>query len=297
MRRFSAALLVLMLIAGCFTAFADYEVSDTMQVVKCEEWVSLREEPDIHAERLAYVQLGEFVTGCVKEDAKFIKCTYRGQTGYILADYLKVADPASWVESISTSNVTLATLGAFGYENLHEQVNGYTVIARTSMQGEGEKMVVACFDANGNSIWAVKTVTSTMTELTLTEAFIGGTADKPYVMVYNSMAGLAALDIETGEVIWANVGTSFGASISYAVDERGTMYIGGYYGPDPICVDVNGNVLWTSDADNGQDDIYWLYEIQIQQDGILCCYEVINDKQDMGQVKYGFDGSVIEIRG
>ncbi|MBR4235679.1 MAG: SH3 domain-containing protein [Clostridia bacterium] len=60
------------------------------RVTGCESWVSLRESPSTSAFRLDKVPLGATVTDCVK-NGSFVKCTYKGQTGYILAKYLKNA--------------------------------------------------------------------------------------------------------------------------------------------------------------------------------------------------------------
>lgn len=57
------------------------------RVTGCINWVSLRREPSTSADRLAKVPLGAKVTDCVRNGA-FVKCTYSGQTGYILAKYL-----------------------------------------------------------------------------------------------------------------------------------------------------------------------------------------------------------------
>lgn len=65
-------------------------VLPNQQVTKCSYWVSLRKYPDTSAVRLEKVPLGATVVGCVLEGS-FIKCTYNGKTGYILAQYLKNA--------------------------------------------------------------------------------------------------------------------------------------------------------------------------------------------------------------
>lgn len=60
------------------------------QVVNCEEWVSLRKLADAGSERLEKVPKGAVVTGCVDANG-FIKCTYKGKTGYIMSQYLNTA--------------------------------------------------------------------------------------------------------------------------------------------------------------------------------------------------------------
>ena len=60
------------------------------KVTGCESWVSLRETASTYSARLIKVPLGAKVTDCVKNGA-FVRCTYKGQTGYILAKYLTKA--------------------------------------------------------------------------------------------------------------------------------------------------------------------------------------------------------------
>ena len=69
---------------------SDAKVLPNQQVTKCTSWVSLRKEADTSSERLAKVPLGATVKSCVLTGS-FVKCTYGGKTGYILAKYLKDA--------------------------------------------------------------------------------------------------------------------------------------------------------------------------------------------------------------
>lgn len=61
-------------------------------VVKCEEWVSLRKEPNTSSERLKKVPLGAIVTRCVTWNGNYVYCEYKGARGYIQTKYLKDAD-------------------------------------------------------------------------------------------------------------------------------------------------------------------------------------------------------------
>ncbi|MBO4367633.1 MAG: hypothetical protein J5859_02865 [Clostridia bacterium] len=299
MKKLLALILALVLICAALpAAFADendVQVTDVMKVVNCEEWVSLRKTPSIRAERLNTVPLGSYVSDCKEATGSFVECTFNGQTGYILAKYLEPSSPDAWL-TFSNKAVTISNIEGYGYENLYEKVGNYTVIAHTAPLGTGEKMVVGVFDANGISVWYVTTETTYVSELSLTEAFVGGTASSPMVMVHNSTCGLAALDLTTGRVRWilSRNKVSLGGSISYAVAEDGTMYIGGYYGPDPVCIGVNGNVIWRSSS--GRSDIYWLYDIQLQEKGLLCSYEMVGKSNKRGLVLYSYQGKLVEVR-
>ena len=63
-----------------------------MEVVNCQEWVSLRAEPNTWSPRLKKVALGELVDDCVRYDDKFVYCCYDGAYGYIQAVFLSPAD-------------------------------------------------------------------------------------------------------------------------------------------------------------------------------------------------------------
>ena len=95
MKKLLCAILCLVLALGVLPALAE-PVSPVMQVVKCNSFVSLRASADTKSERLAKVSLGELVTGCESATNGFVKCTYDGKTGYVLAKYLKTtSEPAS----------------------------------------------------------------------------------------------------------------------------------------------------------------------------------------------------------
>ncbi len=68
------------------------EKGPNMHVVKCREFVSLRETPSTSAKRLARVPLGASVLAFPEEGETngFIRCVYQGEDGYILAEYLQI---------------------------------------------------------------------------------------------------------------------------------------------------------------------------------------------------------------
>ena len=62
-----------------------------MRVVKCKEFVSLRETRSTSAKRLLKVPLGALVLAYPEygEENGFIYCVYQGEEGYILSEYLQ----------------------------------------------------------------------------------------------------------------------------------------------------------------------------------------------------------------
>ena len=80
-------LLCIIAMLSCGYALAE-EAAHTMRVANCEEWVSLRESPDNHSERLAKVP----VNACVdvyRYEGNYAYCCFEGTYGYIIGDYLE----------------------------------------------------------------------------------------------------------------------------------------------------------------------------------------------------------------
>ncbi len=282
MKRWMACLVALALLAAAGAALAETgEYYLNMVVVNCEEWVSLRSAPDTSASRLAKVPLGEVVFECSRI-GDFCYCTYEGQRGYILAKYL---EPAEYGEPEEPAESNAA---------LDVWENGLHVLAERAWVGGGEYMLVTCEDSGGDQRWFYETMTEDSTELTLTDAFIGGVAQDPFVMVYNAEKGLTALDLWSGEVRWTLTPdqADLGASVTCAVAEDGTIYIGGYYGPDPVAIDVRGNVLWKSDSGG----CFWLSQVNLGDDEIACHYDMMSDGDGGGWVYYRYDGTAVDFR-
>lgn len=291
-RTIALVLSIVLLFALCVPAFGDVSkgsYAGSMRVVNCEEWVSLRKTASTGGTRLAEVPLGATLTECVYYDGNWMYGNYNGQKGFVLAKYLEPVADCDW---LVYNGSTLKDVQAFGKEALKEQVGDYVILATRAPFDEGEGLMVGCFAADGRNRWCRFTACPYMTELDNTDAFIAGEAGSPVVMVYNGGLGLAALDIETGAMLWelSNDQVSLGGCISHAVAEDGTMYIGGYYGPDPVCIGSNGEVYW--EAETGDENIYWLYQIEIQADGLLCYYEHVADEQE-GLVVFDFDGNLV----
>lgn len=294
MKRILACALALMLLVAAAVAESAY-IGD-MVVVNCEEWVSLRSAPDTGAERLAKVPLGAMVSECARSTGGFVYCEYRGTGGYILASYLEPfaagADPEEGGEAAGSESAGSGSDDANAYGQIDRVVDDVHVVAQRSYSSV-EIMTVTCYGAAGELLWS-RALHAEPTELTCTAAFIGGTAASPRLMLYSYDRGLMSCDLRTGGIYWTLTpeDVHLGASLSYALAGDGTMYIGGYYGPDPVAIDMDGAVLWK--ADSGDEGIYWLYELEVRSDCLAAHYDVLSG-EGSGWVYYGFDGKTLGI--
>ena len=277
LKRFLTALVALLL-ALCWTLPALGEPGDgwlgDMTVVNCDEWVSLRAEPSTSAARLAKVPLGAMVYDCHQYDQRFVYCEYGDLAGYILVEYLAPVQTDAGV------------LPDGGRLVLDELVDGIHVTAERR-GGEGETLSVMAVNDAGYPIWSYELSNEYVTELDGTAAFLGGTAEDPRVMVYGH-EGLSSLRLATGEKVW-QVEENLGGSLTAATGPDGTMYVGGYYGPNLVAISMDGKLLWQAEQNL---EVYWLYEMELTDEGIVATYDHLPGDHD-GRVCYSYDGQVL----
>ena len=147
------------------------------------------------------------------------------------------------------------------------------IVASRSFEADGEILRVGCYEYETDPVWGYCTSVNYVTELTATEAFLGGTAQNPAVMIQNTDQGLYKVNIWTGEVEWIIPAKELQMSgcISYVVDDStGMIYMCGYYGPDPVAISPDGDIRWRADADN--DDIYWPYHLSLENGVVVTRY-------------------------
>lgn len=251
------------------TGFALAEVPAQMRVVNCDEWVSLRAEADSDAYRFAEVPLGTTVRGFYASNGDFSQCEYQGTVGYILNRFLEVV-----------SGEPSAALTQEGEATEELSFSGGMVRAWTAQTEYCEKMLLVGYDEAGQELWTYNMESLGITELESLCIFINESAAQTMVMAYNSYYGLTALSASTGEVLWTLpcAEVSLGGSIRTAVSEDGTMYIGGYYGPDPAAISPEGKMLYRcsslhEDPQQGETTFYWMEQIDVLSDGIAVHYE------------------------
>ena len=248
-----------------------------MRVVRCNEYVSLRERPYKTERALARVPLGAIVYNCatIPEKKSFVYAEYEGISGYILVKYLEKApefEPA--VTSAITRKMTMEELVGNGEVVLDWDDYNISVVAAhefVTLKGiKTEVLRLGCF-IDGEPLWGHEETLQTYNDQTLLKAFIGGTEDDPMVMLYDGGYGLTMLDLLSGSEKWTlNIGNCrLGDAAAVAVDDdSGMMYIAGSDGPDPVAITQEGRVLWQSST--GDPEITEPFEITARSN----CIEV-----------------------
>lgn len=95
MKKQMALLLLACVLLAAVTAAAEEVFCGNMEVVRCKEWVSLREKPDASSRRLTKVPLGAVVNNCLRCGEGWIYGAYGGCEGYIQAKYLQQCEGVS----------------------------------------------------------------------------------------------------------------------------------------------------------------------------------------------------------
>lgn len=116
MKKILGLVLCLMILAMGSALAADF--GDMMEVVKCNEYITLRAEPSTKAEALDRVPLGAEVRILGEYDEKFMRVMYGGQAGFVLSEYLE-KEPTEAVA------VDVAE-GSEEYRNVNRFLTGFT---------------------------------------------------------------------------------------------------------------------------------------------------------------------------
>ncbi len=255
MKKLFAALLCLVLLCAPAALAENWTPGQALTVIDCNEYITLREAPDSASGEITRIPLHGMVTLLEVTDDRFVKVGYGDQIGYARSRYLESS--LQYYQEIAQAGLM--------YE--------ISVESTIANHGDWESVIFTAYDGRGQELWTYGTSVDALTELELIDGFFAGTQGNPLFMVYNAEQGLVALDLLTGREKWS-LGTEevdLGGSICWAVSENGTLYIGGYYGPDPVAISLDGAVLW--EAESGDDDLYWLNSITLTEQGVLASYE------------------------
>ena len=146
-------LLALMLMLPAFCACAETQVYSVMEVVNCEQWVSLRKEPSPYAVRLKRIPLGAVVTDCRYENSEFTYCVYDGMGGYVMTEYLgyteklpyATAAPKKELRGLAIDKLSTRSGPSTDYEDM----------GTYSVKGQWIRVYCRAWD-DRNDIWWVK---------------------------------------------------------------------------------------------------------------------------------------------
>ena len=254
-----------------------------MRVVNCNEWVSLRERPDVNSERLEKIPLGAVVTECYPYSETFTVGVYNGKMGYILSEYLTYDSSSAEKQDIwnADSSFVSATMPyepllSSGEVILDKTFGLHQIVAVRAAESD-EVLRVCCYDGNQDALWGYTTYVGYVTELNATDVFLEGSAREPWLLIYNSEIGLFLVNARTGDRIWDlyTEELSLGGGLSYVSDDDGTLYLTGYYADDLVAVSASGQILWR--ADPGNPEIYWPYQIRLEDGDVIVDYDSGNE--------------------
>ena len=266
-----------------------YSEEDTegwsMEVVNCNEWVSLRQEPDVNSYRLKKIPLGAEVSNCQWYSDEFVFCEYDGAWGFVLSEYLSYIEPSYeydeygeysgyeeyevnediWQEhsSFVSAVMNFEPLFTGGEVILDEKVGDCRIVAVRGLWAD-EVLRVCGYNEDLEPIWGYVTYVDYRTELNATDAFLAGPDWEPSLVISNADIGLVMVDAYTGERIWYLDTDSLplGGGLVHASDQYGNLYLTGYYTNELICVSMAGQVLWQEEPEN--PDVYWPYQIRLE---------------------------------
>jgi len=261
-----------------------------MRVIKCKDYVSLREMPDKTSKVLAKVPLGSIVLYCSKnirkyahgaykkQYEKFIRCEYEGQEGYILKQYLELAPEFEPAET-KQYNDTMSSGEIIGNGEvvLDWREFNVSVLGAYEMVPDGdaawEYIRVGCF-IDDEPIWGYTEAVKQTGQYVSLKAFMGGTEDEPQVYVYDEAYGLIMLDLMDGYESWTILRNNCflgDAAVCKVGSLTGILYVTGSDGPDPIAISAEGNILWRSEIDD--PEVYGPTEIRLNPNDIQVFYE------------------------
>ena len=302
---FSLLLALCLLLAVLPAAARDYgdddgiESVESMRVVRCKEWVSLREKSDTSSRRLAKVPLGAVVNSCIRDGSGMVFCKYEGEYGFILEEYLEPFWKQAAGQMYRGKCPLPMTLNLFVDEadtELDWEKYGVRVLANHYGDSDGtEALILGVFAGDAvTPSWTYMLVLPDSGELQGLTAFMGGTAADPQVMVYHCELGLTMLDLVTGEEKWtlSPADCSLGAGNAKAVSDDGIVYITGYYGPHPVANSAEGTVLWKAESSDGR--LVWPYVVAIAEDRIRVKYRSQEDNAFLAE--YDLNGNLTGVQ-
>ena len=270
-----------------------------MRVVRCKEYVSLREGPRKTYNRIMKVPLGAIVMNCRYAKKGFVSCEYQGEEGYILKMYLEPAPEYEPPETTAQSVVMTREEILEGAEpclewkefNVSVLASHKTEAVKDNMKKEILK--VGCF-IDGVPTWGYIETVENKDNYKKLKAFIGGNTDEPQVMVYDAEYGLIMIDLLSGRERWTMPLSviNLGDANAIAVGEDGTIYVAGSDGPTPVAISNDGRVSWKTKI---EDELGVPTEIKLNTEDIDVRYEKAGEA-GYKILSLEYNGDVIGVR-
>lgn len=168
----------------------------------------------------------------------------------------------------STEETTEVTTEAVTEEVTEAPVQVEVLFERFFDAGQ-EYATLTGVDNSGAIVWQYTTDAYDAAQLNRTSN-IGSWEDRHYFVEDGSVV---ALDIQTGDVLWKNAdfGGSPAGEEACLITKDGTAFVTGYFGPDVIIIDANGNTKWF--VDQFSPDLFWPYQVEIAEGQLVIYYE------------------------
>ena len=150
-------------------------------------------------------------------------------------------------------------------------------------EGMNEYACISGFDADGQLVWSHETDHYPMAQLERVSDV--GQWERQYYYIEDG--SVVALDVATGEVLWKNAdfdGSPAGPD-ACLINEDGSLYLCGSFGPDFFAVDAQGNTL--KSIPYMSDEYYWAYKLE-WVDSQIAVYFSGGPEGDMGEPGYVF---------
>lgn len=281
------------------------EQIDVMQVVNVKDWLALREGPGTSYKLITTMTPGSYVTDCLYVNADWVHVTYEGQSGYAYSDYLVKAELPVEKHPGFSELKSLPAYKAFmkvGDLVCEATLGKYHVAVRRAYTDNTEQLLAVGYDFVDKPCWRAFEEIETIGPVDGTAAFIAGTEENPYLVLFSSATGFTARAIdEKGTVLWTNdcqnQGTAIenalpGSGLIAAVASDGTIIAAGCADDAPIAIDVNGNLLWRGINPDPQF-IYHPIAVTPSKAGITVLYDsCVNEEGMVYSVTYDFETGV-----
>lgn len=172
-------------------------------------------------------------------------------------------------------------------EEIEENVNLNLFFSVETDNNEAKQTAfLTAYDEDGEECWTYTVEDIYLTELDCCQDI--GLTDSGYLFVANGeVYCINDKNADEAELLWKNSDFE-GAGASFCFDEKGNLLICGYYGPDLMIIDKDGNTVKKFDHIDGlSEDTFWPYDmscsdgtvtIMFDSDSSTLVYDYENDE-------------------